>query len=476
MARKKVRVEETTFENEDLQAGADKVAEGNGNGAGRKSPPDPDDDLSLNDVESRRKEAQASKYDFITARNKKALEELTAKAQKAQAGGDEDEMDKVQAQIIKMMKNQVSMQHLTAMIEKGNGGPKDDGHRSLRDELKEAITYLDRRLDDVTKNKGDDKMFQMMMNQQQSNMQMMMAMMNKQDPNAAMQQQILLKLMDSRTSMKDFLPMMSEMQKATTNSQSNMEQARLGMMQEILSHALSAGEKDWGSMSIADKFETVMGMMKKGGGFVMDQIKTVKNDLMGSRKYKKPADGIEHREPEKLGLNTEEPQAQPNEESQTGDTAKNPQPVAEPDDQQVVAIIRDRVKRILTHVETEMKLGSDPYLIFEEIEKIYFGLPKKMRDQIEAEPNPMVLLSSIEAYAEKAQLDRIVNAAMADAEKAEWLKEFHNAICGIDDEDDGEDGEEGEDDGDGPDEGEEKVGAGDEPEEPETPEKPPGQE
>jgi hypothetical protein len=254
-----------------------------------------------------------------------------------------------------------------------------------------------------------------------------------------------------------------------------MEQARMGMMQEILSHALSAGEKDWGSMSIADKFETVMGMMKKGGGFVMDQIKTVKNDIMGTRKYKKADEKLERREPEKLGLTTEEPEAQPTQTPSDNQTAANPAPQAEPDDAQVALIIKDRIKRILTHVETEMKLGSDPYLIFDEVEKLYFGLPKKMRDQIEAEPNPMLLVQAIEPFAEKAQLDRIINAAMADAEKAAWLKEFHNAILGVED-DDGEDPEDPEDeDSEEGKEATEEDGA-DEPDEPETPEKPPGQE
>jgi len=408
-------------------------------------------DDEVDPVQLERSEALRAKYQYAAKRNRMAIEELEAKKTKAAESGDTDEMARLQTDLIKTMKAQLTMKQLSKMLEDGDG--KSNGKSSelgdLVKEMKEAFSYLDKRLDSVEKSKSDERAMAMQQQQSQQQFQMMMAMMNRQDPNQGMLQTMLVKMLDQKSSMKDFLPMMSQMQMMGMQQSAELEKSRMAIMQEIVLHALSSGEKDWETMSLPEKAEFLMGMMKRGVGFAADKITEFKNRKYDPNKQKL-LEG--KKEPQKLGLNppADPNQPQPTQEQPTalpeGSTAP---PAAETDD--ITPIIRDRVNRILKVVETEMRLGSDPSVVFEEIEKLYFGLPDVMRNKIESEPNPMVLVAAIEPYAEKVMLDRITNMAISDQNKAEWLKHFHQAVLGLEDEE-AEDDQESDNDDEGGDE------------------------
>jgi hypothetical protein len=398
-----------------------------------------------------RDEAMRSKYEFFAKKNELALEELKARSVKAQSGGDEDEFDKAQRDMLRTMKAQVTMKTFMKMLEEPK--EKSNGDDGVRRELSEAIRYMDSKLDAIAagnSEKKPDYMQQMMMQQlmqaQQQNQQMMMAMLNKSGGQDPLLTQMLLKTMDQKTSMKDFLPMMAQMQTFGMQANADLEKARMGIMQEVVMHALSAGEKDWDTMSMMEKAEMVMSMLSKTGMKIVDGIKDFK-----TRKYERKdgatTEGGEARieAKDKAGLGY----AQPPEASKTPTVATDGSvpPAAQGDaaavqaepDADVKAAISERVNFILVAVEKEMRIGSSPDVVFEEIEKVYFGLPDGMRAHIESEENPMQLVQAIDGYADKVLLDKIVQGVMADKKKAEWLKGFHNAILGIGEDEDGDD-------------------------------------
>jgi hypothetical protein len=440
MGKKTVTKETTEFDAAEATSGSN-----GGNGTHRDDEVDP--------AQMERAEALRTKYQYAAKRNRIAIEELEQTKKEKEQQKEEKVVDETD-DLIRTMTKQLKLKSITKLLkdddDKPNGKPSEIA--DLVKEMKEAFSYLDRKMENLERGKGDERAMalqhqqsQQQAQQSQQQFQMMMAMMNRQDPNQAMMQSLIVKMMDQKSSLKDFLPMMSQVQMMGMQQSAELEKSRMAIMQEVVLHALSAGEKDWESMSLPEKAEFLMGMMKKGVGFAADKITEYK-----SRKYdpdKKKA--IENgKEPQKIGLNPPADPSQPSPTTQTSPDADGTTPPAtEVDD--LIPIIRDRVNRILKVVETEMRLGSDPYVVFEEIEKLYFGLPEVMRNKIESEANPMVLVSAIEPYAEKALLDRITNMAISDQHKAEWLKHFHQAVLGIDEGDEEEpDGDEEGDEGD----------------------------
>ena len=445
MGKKTVTKETTEFDAAEAASGSVPV-----NGTHRDDEVDP--------VQLERAEALRSKYQYAAKRNRMAIEELEVKSKDKEEKTTLDDTD----DLIKTMVKQLKVKQLTKMLEDGdsknNGKPSEIAE--LVKEMKEAFSYLDRKMEGLERGKGDERALalqhqqaQQQAQQSQQQFQMMMAMMNKPDPNAGMTQTLIMKMLDTKSSMKDFLPMMSQMQMMGMQQSAELEKSRMAIMQEVVLHALSAGEKDWETMSLPEKAEFLMGMMKKGVGFASEKIHEYR-----SRKYdpSKPKHVEGGKEPQKLGLNPATTGPEDTSVATAPTDPVNPE-APKPTDDDLTPIIRDRVNRILKVVETEMRLGSDPYVVFEEIEKLYFGLPEVMRNKIESEPNPMVLVAAIEPYAEKALLDRITNMAISDQNRAEWLKHFHQAVLGIDDDHGPED-----DDDDDEEEGDEQPEAGSE--------------
>lgn len=452
MAKKTV-TETTTLNDAD-------IAEAGNNGTRHEDEADP--------INIERNEALRAKYQYAAKRNKMAMEELEAKAAKKEPA--EDDLEKMQVDMVKQMKAQVTIKNLKRMLEDGEGPKNGRGSEieGLTRELKEAFSYLDKRLDSVTNDKANDRFMAMMQQQaaaaqqaQQQQMQMMMALLTRQDPNAAMTQNMMMKMMDQKASIKDFLPMMAQVQTMGLQQSAELEKSRMGIVQELVLHALTAGEKDWDGMSIMEKANFVTDMLKKGVGFGVDKIKEIR-----ARKYEPGKDKTVENGDKKtqnllppIAVNP----ANPGGDAAKTETAASPgQPPTEgapapnqaggTEDAELKAIISDRVNRMLKIVETEMKLGSDPFVVFEELEKLYFGLPETMRSKIESDENPLMLVQAIEPYADKTILDKITQMAIADQAKADWLKGFHQAVLGIEPEDDDE-GEEENDGGDEPEDG-----------------------
>lgn len=449
MPRRKV-VSETVYNDDEVEQAH---RGGNGNGKG--------DDLSLAD--DLRDRARQSKYEFLMERNNMELTKLRKEKAALEATGDpadSDDIEKTTKDIMKVLKNQIMMKSLMKMA----GTDDDDGgKKGLRGEISEFAQYTDRKLDRLelmieriaqAPRKDDNSLALMMQQQGQQSTNMLnlfgLMMNRKEDP---LMPTLIKSLMDNRTGIKDILPLMTQMQMMGMQQTSKMDEMRMGMLQDIIMQGLSAGEKDWGTMSLAEKAEFVMGIMKRGGEFVMEKAEHVRKFVKGDKEDPKLEGGREKKR--LLDKTTDKTKTTPEtpppktETPATGDAkpeAEAPKEEAKlPVDAEVEAAIKERVATILKAVRTEMKIGSDPFLIAEELERVYFGLPEKMRGAIEAGNDPSLLLKAIEPYAEKAILDDIIQMAMMSKDHADWLKAFQEGLMGEEEgEEDDEPGEGGE--------------------------------
>jgi hypothetical protein len=279
----------------------------------------------------------------------------------------------------------------------------------------------------------DDRSHEMMMAMMNNQNQVLIAMMNrpveKQDDGLLVK--LLPLIMGNQLKPQDMMLMMSESNKLQGEGMRTVMETSSEMQKSVITQIVKMMVSEGRPDDEIDKVKRIAGLVTDG---LQDLTKTV----LGRESILKP--GQELKVPL---LNKPQPQQPQNGPVQAkaapavrlpvpshvahppvveGEAAAPTTPVVAPD--HVGEIIKQRVLAFVSIHEQEMKVGSDPAFVIEQMEELISSLPAELTEKLDRLP-----VADIYEELKKYQPEvvaRILAVCSADPKKMEWCEEFWN--------------------------------------------------